>query len=179
MDEDTRFRRALNNPFVMMGLCLIAGIVVYINVLEPEMNTSVTSSMAFNPSSPEKNPVPEGTAQQAYEKEATQWIDNPDRDPFAPVKVATLVKSFTPPSTISAPATHVKRRKKREEPPPRLILKAVALEAHQRSAVINRRMVYEGEMIEGYRVVSIQLAGVWLTRHGEKQFLTFAKNTAS
>ena len=68
---------------------------------------------------------------------------------------------------------------KREEPASRLILKAVALEARQRSAVINRRVVHEGEMIEGYQVVTIQLKGVWLTRHGRKRFLTFATNTTS
>jgi hypothetical protein len=59
------------------------------------------------------------------------------------------------------------------------MLKAVAIEAQERSAVINRQVVHEGEMIEGYQVVSIQLKGVWLQRHGKKDFLTFATNTTS
>ena len=169
MDEDTRFRRTVNNPFVMIGLCLIAGIVVYINVLEPEMNSSVTPSMAFNPSPSRENPVAAMTVHHMYKEEAMQWMNNPERDPFAPVGVATLVKPFSKPSTISAPALHVKRK----DSTTRLVLKAVALEAQQRSAVINRRVVHEGEMIEGYQVVAIQLQGVWLTRYGKKQFLTF------
>ena len=154
----------------MIGLCLIAGIVVYINVLEPEMHSSVTPSMAFNSSPSRGNPVAESTAHHMYEEEAAQWIDNPDRDPFAPVEGATLVKLLSKPSTISVPAIHVKRK----DSATRLVLKAVALEAQQRSAVINRRVVHEGEMIEGYQVVAIQLQGVWLTRYGKKQFLTFA-----
>jgi pyrimidine operon attenuation protein/uracil phosphoribosyltransferase len=60
-----------------------------------------------------------------------------------------------------------------------LILKAVAIEAQQRSAVINHQVVHEGESIEGHQVVSIQLKGVWLARHGKKEFLTFSTNTAS
>ena len=159
----------------MIGLCLVAGIAVYSNVIEPAMNSSVTPSMAFTPSPPVTNPVAEIISRQAYEDEATKWIDNPDRDPFAPVGVAALVKPHSTSSTISAPVTHMKR----EEPASRLILKAVALEARQRSAVINRRVVHEGEMIEGYQVVTIQLKGVWLTRHGRKRFLTFATNTTS
>ena len=159
----------------MIGLCLIASIAIYSNVIEPAMNSSVTPSLAFNPSPPVKDPVAEITSQQAYEDEATQWIDNPDRDPFAPVSVAKWSKPFSKPSTIFAPSTH----RNPEKLTNRLTLKAVALEARQRSAVINRRVVYEGEMIEGYRVVAIQLKGVWLKRHGKKQFLTFATNTTS
>jgi len=175
MDEEPRFRRTLKNPFVMIGLCLIAGIVVYTNVLEPGMNPSVTPSIALNPSPPMTNPVAEIISQQRYEKKATQWIDDPNRDPFAPMAVATLVRPFSTPSTISASATH----RKHEEQTNPLILKAVALEARQRSAVINRKVVYEGEMIEGYQVIAIQLQGVWLTRHGKKKFLTFTTNTTS
>lgn len=175
MDEEKRFGRTLKNPFVMIGLCLIAGIAVYSNVIEPAMNSSVTPSIAFNPSPPGTNLVAEITSHQAYEDEATQWIDNPDRDPFAPVSVAKLVKPFSNPSTTSTLPPH----RNREKLTNRLILKAVALEARQRSAVINRRVVYEGEMIEGYQVVAIQLTGVWLTRHGKKQFLTFATPTTS
>jgi len=159
----------------MIGLCLIAGIAIYSNVIEPAMNSSVKPSLAFNPSPAVMNPIAGITSQQAYEDEATQWIDSPDRDPFAPVSVAKWSKPSSKPSTISAPPTH----RKREELTTPLTLKAVALEARQRSAVINHSVVYEGEMIEGYRVVSIQLKGVWLKRHGKKQFLTFATNTTS
>ncbi len=159
----------------MIGLCLIAGIAVYSNVIEPAMNSSATPSMAFNPSPAVMNPVAQITSHQAYEDEATQWIDNPDRDPFAPMSVAKWSKPSSKPSTISVSPTH----RNPENLTNRLTLKAVALEARQRSAVINRRVVHEGEMIEGYQVVAIQLKGVWLKRHGKKQFLTFETNTTS
>ena len=57
MDEDSRFRRALKNPLVMIGLCLIAGITLYSNVIEPAMHSSITPSVAFTPSLPETNLV--------------------------------------------------------------------------------------------------------------------------
>jgi hypothetical protein len=106
---------------------------------------------------------------------ATQWSHHPARDPFAPMSVH---KGSPPFSDHTATATS-------QSPMPRvvssnsLILKAVAIEAQHRSAVINRQVVYEGEMIEGYQVVSIQLKGVWLQRHGTKQFSTFSTNVTS
>jgi hypothetical protein len=60
-----------------------------------------------------------------------------------------------------------------------LTLKAVAVEGQQRSAVINRTVVYEGEMIEGYQVMSIQQKGVWLKHQGKARLLTFSEKTAS
>ncbi len=175
MDEDNRFGRSLKNPFVMIGLCLIAGIVVYANILGPAITPSVTPSIAFNPSPPVKNPVAETISHQAYEDEATQWIDNPARDPFAPVSVAKWSKPSSKQSSASSTGIHGKRN----EPLKQLELKAIALEAQQRSAVINRSVVYEGEMIEGYQVVSIELQGVWLQRHGKKHLLAFTTDTTS
>jgi len=78
-------------------------------------------------------------------------------------------------SSTSSTEIHVKRHKSLKQ----LELKAIALENQQRSAVINRSVVYEGEMIEGYEVVSIELQGVWLQRHGKKHLLTFTTHTAS
>jgi len=175
MDEDNQFHRALKNPLVMIGLCLIAGITLYSNVIEPAMHSSVTPSVAFTPSLPETNLVADSTSHQGHKDDATQWVDDPHRDPFAPMSAAKRSKQALKPSSISTPLT----QRNHEELTNRLTLKAVALEAQQRSAVINRSVVYEGEMIEGYQVVAIQLTGVWLTRHGKKTFLRFTTNTAS
>ena len=159
----------------MIGLCLIAGITLYSNVIEPAMHSSITPSVAFTPSLPETNLVADSTTHQGHEDEATQWVDDPHRNPFAPMSEAKCSKRALQPSTTFAPLTH----RNHENLSNRLILKAVALETRQRSAVINRSVVYEGEMIEGYQVVAIQLTGVWLTRHGKKTFLRFPTNTAS
>ena len=171
MDENTRFRRALKNPFVMGGLCLIAGLAMYYNVMESTMNSAL-------PDSVDSAPIPLASARaisasstpQVHDDVATRWIENPKRDPFAPVSVAKWSKPSSKQSLTSSTGIHGKRN----EPFKQLELKAIALEAQQRSAVINRSVVYEGEMIEGYQVVSIGLQGVWLQRHGKKHLLAFA-----
>ncbi len=170
MDENTRFRRALKNPLVMGGLCIIAGLTMYHNVVESTMNSTLPDSVG-------SAPLPLASAQaisasstpQMHDDVATRWIQNPKRDPFAPVSVAKWSKPSSKQSSTSSTGIHGKRH----EPLKQLELKAIALEARQRSAVINRSVVYEGEMIEGYQVVSIELQGVWLQRHGKKHLLAF------
>jgi hypothetical protein len=171
MDENTRFRRALKNPFVMGGLCIIAGLAVYQNVMESTMNSALPDSVG-------SAPIPLASAKDfsasskphVHDDMATRWIENPKRDPFAPVSVAKWSKPSSKQSSPSSIGIHGKRN----EPLKQLELKAIALEAQQRSAVINRSVVYEGEMIEGYEVVSIGLQGVWLQLHGKKHVLAFA-----
>jgi hypothetical protein len=106
---------------------------------------------------------------------ATRWIENPQRDPFAPMSIATVWEPSSQPTSTASPRLHVKAHEAFDQ----LELKAIALEARQRSAVINRSVVYEGETIEGYQVVSIELQGVWLQRHGKKRLLTFINRTHS
>ena len=178
MDEEPRFRRALKNPFVMMGLCLMAGIVVYINVFEPTMSSTVAPAIARNPA-PAKNLMTTTSSQSAHEEEALQWVDKPDRDPFAPVRVAKSVTDKTKPSSKPSRTFAASSQVARKSEMLALTLKAVALESDHRSAVINRQVVYEGETIEGYHVVSIELQGVWLQRYGHKEFLTFESNSTS
>jgi hypothetical protein len=170
MDENTRFRRALKNPLFMGGLCIIAGLAVYHNVMESTMNSALPDSL-------DSAPLPLASAQafsasstpQMHDEVATQWIENPKRDPFAPVSGTTWAKPTSNQAETSSPGIY----EKSNEPLKQLELKAIALEAQQRSAVINRSVVYEGEMIEGYQVVSIELQGVWLQRHGKKHLLAF------
>jgi len=153
----------------MGGLCIIAGLAVYHNVMESTMSTlpdsvdsapfSLASTPAFSASS----------TLQIHDDVATRWIENPQRDPFAPVSSTTWAKPASNQAGTSSPGIY----EKSNEPLKQLELKAIALEAQQRSAVINRSVVYEGEMIEGYQVVSIELQGVWLQRHGKKHLLAF------
>jgi hypothetical protein len=152
----------------------MAGIALYINAIEPTMNSLVTPAIARHSSSL-KNPLVKTGLEQTHEEEARQWIENPKRDPFAPVSVAKWSKPSTKESMPSSPEIQVKRH----GPLQQFELKAIALETQQRSAVINRSVVYEGEMIEGYQVVSIELQGVWLQRHGKKHLLAFTTHTAS
>ncbi len=175
MDEDTRFRRALKSPLVMIGLCLIAGIAVYHNVIQSTMDSSLPISVASLSSPSELTPTTSIPSLAGYEEIATQWIAHPKRDPFAPVSAAKWLDPSSSQSSTSIPLP----QRPDETSPSKLTLKAIAIEADHRSAVINRQVVYEGETIEGYQIESIQLKGVWLTRHGKKQLLTFATNTTT
>ena len=176
MDENTGYHRALRNPLVMVGLCLLAGLAVYHNVIKSTMNTTL-------PDSVDSAPLPRTTGQtflaspshKVHDTEATQWIDHPNRDPFTPTAGTAETKPSTNRSTTISSRRHVRRL----EPPKHLELKAIALESQHRSAVINRSVVHEGEMIEGYQVDSIGLKGVWLQRHGKKHLLTFPTHTTS
>jgi hypothetical protein len=175
MDENTRFRRALKSPIVMLGLCLLAGWAVYHNVIESTMDSTLPGLIASTPESTTEASTILTPSLRTHEEVATQWIHHPTRDPFAPMSVAKWSPPFSDQTATSTPQSPMPRVVSSNN----LILKAVAIEAQRRSAVINRQVVYEGEMIEGYQVVSIQLKGVWLQRHGTKQFLTFSTNATS
>ncbi len=175
MDENARFRRALKSPIVMLGLCLLAGFAVYHNVIESTMDSTLPVSIAFAPDGGKGPSTTLPPSLMTHDEVATQWIHHPARDPFAPMSVAKWSQPSSAQSGTSAPHSPMPG----VSSPISLILKAVAIEAQRRSAVINRQVVYEGEMIEGYQVVSIQLKGVWLARHGKKEFLTFPTNTTS
>lgn len=175
MDENTRFRRALNNPIVMLSLCLLAGMAVYHNIMESTSDPTLTFSRT-SASDAEATPSTSfAWAPTTHDEAATQWNTHPTRDPFAPMTVAQESRPALGHSTSSQPFISTPP----VSTPNSLTLKAVAIEAKQRSAVINRQVVYEGEMIDGYDVVSIQLKGVWLARHGKKEFLTFSNKTTS
>jgi len=154
----------------MGGLCIMAGVVVYYNVMESTVDSTLPVSVASTPSPAAPTQAILVPSLVVHDEEATRWIENPKRDPFAPASVAKWSKPSSNQSSTSSTGIHGKRN----EPLKQLKLKAIALEAQQRSAVINRSVVYEGEMIEGYQVVSIELQGVWLQRHGKKHLLAFA-----
>jgi len=173
MDESQRFRRALKNPIVVIGLCLLAGFAAYSNMKKFTFDNPDIIKVGLNRLLSAPPPPFLTRAQRSHEQEAVQWIDHPDRDPFAPITVASQSRL----GSSSAPAPlHAMQHSQLQNG---LILKAVAVEGQQRSAVINRTVVYEGEMIEGYQVISIQAKGVWLKQQGRTHLLTFSEKTGS
>ena len=176
MDENTRFRRALKNPLAVVGLCILAGLTIYQNVMESTLHSSLPYSIDTTPlQSVTTQAMTTSSSSVVHDKERTRWIEHPKRDPFAPITLA----NWSNPTSERSSVPVTSRQKPDQPSPKKLILKAVAIKTQQRSAVINRQVVYEGEMIEDYQVVSIQLQGVWLTRQGKREFLTFATNTTS
>ncbi len=162
----------------MIGLCILAGASVYDSIIESTVDSSLPSAGAivdsFAPVA--LTPATLAPSQIGHDAIATQWTKNPKRDPFSPVMTNTWTHSSAKEFSDSQAPQIQKPHGASQE---RLTLKAIAIEAQHRSAVINHQVVYEGEIVEGYRVVSIQLQGVWLNRHGMKKFLTFATNTTS
>src|SRR5690606_5383244 len=126
MDENQRFRRALKNPFVAMGLCLLAGFAVYTNIVETATDAPGIISVGLNrllsaPTLPPRTPTG-----RPHDNEAGQWIEYSSRDPFAPIVVTSHAQSDPPSMEADQPG----------EPPQMrhaLTLKAIAIEAEQRS----------------------------------------------
>jgi hypothetical protein len=172
MDESDRFRRALKNPLVVIGLCLFAGFAVYSNMINVASDTPGIISVGLNRLLPMPTP-PVTRTHRTHEEAAVQWIDHPERDPFAPITVGSQPRSES--SKTTAPLQAMEHSQVQTG----LTLKAVAVEGQKRSAVINRSVVYEGEFIEGYQVMSIQPKGVWLKQRGKARLLTFSEKTAS
>ena len=89
MDENQRFRRALKNPLVVIGLCLLAGFAVYSNVMDVTSDTPGIISVGLNRLLAEPTPPPVTRTHRIHEEAAMQWVDHPARDPFAPITVAS------------------------------------------------------------------------------------------
>lgn len=157
----------------MTGICLIAGLVVYFNIMKPLANRSTATPISLNQPRPATVPKDVSRIAKVHEEKAIQWIQNPNRDPFAPLTSASPIPHK--PSLRTPPANFIRQSQVNG----RFILKAIAVEGQQRSAVINRTVVYEGEMIEGYQVMSIQPKGVWLKHEGRTQLLTFPEKPAA
>lgn len=166
MDESPRFRRALKNPIVMVGLCLLAGIAIDHNVIGSPLDSPLSVSVASMPVPPATELAALPPSSVAHDDVATLWILHPARDPFAPMTVTNKWSKRSSKHSTTSASPNPKRYSGSSNT---LLLKAVAIESQQRSAVINRQVVDEGEMIDGYQVVSIQLKGVWLKRHGRKK----------
>lgn len=171
MDESHRFRQALKNPMVALALCLIAGFAVYDN-----LGLDLFDAPESTPREGEQFSSPSGLASVINGRPENhlevQWIDDPERDPFAPITTAAAPLSEPLPSSPSRSAM---------EPPQvqdELVLKAISVDGRQRSAVINRTVLYEGETINAFRILSIQPKGVWLKNGNKTRWLTFSKKTA-
>ncbi|MGD9850700.1 MAG: hypothetical protein AB7T38_05500 [Nitrospirales bacterium] len=175
MDENNGFRRALRNPILVAGLCLIAGVAMYVNY------TDTLTSEFVSPLDPLSFP-PTGTSLEktsspslgSPEPSAAMWNGPSLRDPFSPVGMTS------PSLTHSSSSNDLSIIPEPRVPSfPQMALKAIAVEDDVKSAVINRSVVYEGDTVEGFQVLSIESNGVWLGQGRDKHFLTFAERKVS
>ncbi len=175
MDESNGIRRALKSPVVVGGLCLVAGVAMYANITDSGDQAPTSTRMPSLPINPLSSSETSTTLPLAsHEASAAKWAEHPHRDPFAPLTSKT--------STASGDHQSNRTRHAPSSPslsPIPLILKAVAMDQEEKSAVINRTIVHEGDRVEGFTVLSIEAEGVWLEQHGTKQFLTFRERKMS
>ncbi|MCA9498730.1 MAG: hypothetical protein KC588_05995 [Nitrospira sp.] len=172
MDENQRFRRTLKNPIVVIGLCLLAGLAIHTNIVNTTSDSPGMISRGLNRLLATRTLPPPTPTGRPHEEEASQWIEQSARDPFSPFRIASQPPSDSPPIAAVQTGKHPQEKNP-------FTLKAIAFEGEHPSAVINRTVVYEGEMINGYQVLSIQPKGVWLKHQGKTQWLTFSENATS
>ena len=151
-------RQLLNNPWVVLGLCSGAVVILYFSADEIAVQQVVPQLIG----SQEGSGVP---AEPLLPVEKTKidlaqldWPTTLTRDPFAPLSHVTnaeLVRGEDGPqySHLETSSNNVI---------PSLRLTAVAMEPEPKVAMINRKLVAEGDRIEGLRVARIESDGVWL-----------------
>ena len=146
-------RTLLQNKTVVSCLVVVAVLSVTANFIKFPSRPALSATARENAPPPEnsREESPDVPAASRVERETTAWRelfprDRPHRDPFAALMAA-------PPATAT---NHIAAR-------PVLRLQAVSIEADRILAVINQRVVAEGEQIEGCRVEKILPTEVHLT----------------
>ncbi len=172
-------RKILDNPYIV-GLLVMIALVVYfkepimkfVNKFRSAPAVATTTTVTGDQSS-EKSQLPALTQEMPgilpdakIETDKIQWILKPSRDPFRGKKRGDT-KPDTPPTNIIEKTT---------PPKPPLKLKAVVIEGEKKFAVINDKIVEEGESLLDYRVLSIARDFVVLEGFGEKRKLTFSES---
>jgi len=166
-------REMLNKPWVVIGLCGFALLIVYLNADFIDPMTS-----ARGPQGPTEkglvNATIDSSSIQTAALDVTQldWPESLGRDPFAPMTNADgqmqNSANFTDSQNLDAGS-----RADRPVALPPLQLTAVTLNPEPRLAMINRKLVAEGECVEDLCVTQITSDGVWLDGPSGPHHLVF------
>ena len=146
-------RTPLQNKTVVSCLVVVAVLSVTANFIKFPSRPAMSATARENAPPPEnsREESPDVPAASRVERETVAWRerfprDRPQRDPFAALLAVPPARAS---NNIAAP--------------PVLRLQAVSIEADRILAVINQRVVAEGEQIEGCRVEKILPTEVHLT----------------
>ena len=158
----------LNNPWVVGFLCVMVLITLSVQWLgstdHPEFPVPPLSAQAVSVSTSESLP-PSVAFTPTIQKQPKpfDWSSVPARDPFQPPRA---VSGMT------------QDRADGEEPGDRVDfhLQAILRQGSTRVAMIDRRLVKEGETIAGYLVASIQEEGVLLQGTHDRRWLRFRES---
>lgn len=166
-------RKLFDNPYIV-GILVVAALVVLfkkpvLGLFEkvkqtqtaPATTTNVIAKIAQTVTNIAKKPEPVILPDQKIEVSSIQWILKPLRNPFQRTK---------PPETDVSPTNTVETEVSPDQP---LELTAILFEKDQKFAVINNRVVQEGDTIAGYKVESIERDYVMLSGYGVKRRLNF------
>jgi len=149
-------RKLLQNKLVVSALAGVAVLSVAGNFVKLPKRLSLAAAREPEVNAAEAAPVSTTVpGETEFSRTLSAWhelypVDISARDPFAPG-----IDPATPQPGIVAIATNPSL-------PPSFILSAVSIEAHRPWAVINRTVVTEGELINGYRVEKIIATSVTL-----------------
>ena len=149
-------RKLLQNKLVVSALAGVAALAVAANFVTLPKRHSLVAARELEGNAAEAAPVSMNVpGETEFNRTRRAWnelypITPSARDPFAPL----IDPATQRPGTVAI-ATNPSL-------PPSFILNAVSIEAHRPWAVINRTVVTEGELINGYRVEKIIATGVTL-----------------
>ncbi|WP_447969404.1 hypothetical protein [Nitrospira sp. M1] len=165
-------RQIFNNPWVVIGLCGVAMLILYFNT-ELSDNTIPSSVPGKSATRRPVNSTVDSTLSKPVSIDVTQldWPQTLVRDPFAPVTHHTQVQHADGERDGGAERGSVLNRG--GSPPPPLLLTAVTLKPEPKLAMINRKLVAEGDDIEGLLVTRIASDGVWLDGPSGSHHLVF------
>ena len=149
-------RNALNNPWAVAVLFVIAIGILYLNGLIPSFEESVEVPMVSSKPVPAMKTNSAEVPSSKIDYDRIGWSQSIKRDPFSPVSKPSAVR----PTSVSQAQNHLPNASIAQLPV--LHLDAVAVEPGQQMAMINKTIVTEGDRIEGYRVIHIQSNGVLL-----------------
>lgn len=176
-------KNLLNNPWVVGALCLVALITVYFRLFDKPSRPEPSATVAQTPSASnvtmESSPAPPlQIAETVPSSDPPQdsaidvgWPEKFIRDPFQAIRTTSLLSDREEDQeNLQEPD------QRREEMENILRLQAVFLEGQTRVAMINRRLVKEGEQVNGYVVDRIDRESVRLTGKEDARVLEFVNS---
>ncbi|MGC8829382.1 MAG: hypothetical protein ACP5TE_06350 [Verrucomicrobiia bacterium] len=168
-------RKILDNPYFVGVLVILALIVAFRKPLfswfEGMKSVPAVNYISTNVTALTEKVKPQSVAQiqpeilpdSKIETQSIQWILTPTRNPFRSVIKKGLSKTNVVEEVSPQPGQQFN-------------LSAVVIEKNKKFAVINGKVLSEGDSISGYRVIKIERDSVELEGFNAKRTLTFGDN---
>ncbi|GJL66606.1 MAG: hypothetical protein NPIRA05_15770 [Nitrospirales bacterium] len=171
-------RQILNKPWVVLGLCGVALLIVYLNMDAIAVDPATSKRRAQDSSARSSvNGTVNTSSATTMEIDVAQmdWPETLARDPFAPV---------TNQDSHMQSAANIGKRQgldispltERRAPMPQLQLTAVMLKPEPKLAMINRELMAEGDCVDDLCVTQIASDGVWFEGPSGPHHLVFGRD---